>query len=106
MLAASWLTSESSEGLKAAHLEAARAFCLGGPSKPVLMQQLTPQNPNPAQRKCGVEVVGLRAASRADATLLKEGEEAKQKSYRAVCRLSAAPAPELLAALNAFKVLG
>lgn len=39
-------------------------------------------------------------------SVLQEGEESKQKSYRAVCRLSRAPAPEQLAALNAMKVTG
>ena len=56
------------------------------------------------QRKCGVEVLGLRAGSKQDAAKLKAGEDAKQKSYRAVCRLSRAPAPERLTALNAMTV--
>ena len=56
------------------------------------------------QRKCGVEVSGLRAGSKQDAAKLKAGEDAKQKSYRAVCRLSRAPTPEQLAALNAMTV--
>jgi hypothetical protein len=56
------------------------------------------------QRKCGVEVSGLRAGSKQDAAKLKAGEDAKQKSYRAVCRLSCAPTPEQLAALNAMTV--
>jgi hypothetical protein len=53
-----------------------------------------------------VEVLGLRAGSKQDAALLKAGEDAKQKSYRAVCRLSRAPTPEQLAALNAMTVRG
>jgi hypothetical protein len=51
-----------------------------------------------------VEVSGLRAGSKQDAAKLKAGEDAKQKSYRAVCRLSCAPTPERLAALNAMTV--
>jgi hypothetical protein len=48
-----------------------------------------------------VEVEALQPVTRDMVAALKLGEEHKQKSYVATCRLSAAPDPDRLAALNA-----
>ena len=44
----------------------------------------------------------MQPVSRATVLELKQGEEHKQKSYLAICRLTPAPAPAKLAALNAM----
>ena len=54
-----------------------------------------------AQSGCGVEAEALQPVTREMVAALKLGEEHKQKSYVATCRLSAPPDPERLAALNA-----
>ncbi len=54
-----------------------------------------------AQSGCGVEAEALQPVTREMVAALKLGEEHKQKSYVATCRLSAPPDPGRLAALNA-----
>ena len=54
-----------------------------------------------SQSGCGVEAEALQPVTREMVAALKLGEEHKQKSYVATCRLSAPPDPALLAALNA-----